>query len=54
MTSPDLSCSNCGTTTGVAHVSFDLDLPTIALCRICRITIVSDPVLFEKMGRGGR
>lgn len=45
-------CSNCGATKDVAHVSFDMDLPTIVLCQVCRFTIVSNPELFEQMRRG--
>jgi hypothetical protein len=42
-------CSNCGGTEDVAPVSFDMDLPTIMLCRICSFLIVSDPVMFNAM-----
>ena len=43
------ACSNCGGTKDVAVCSFDMDLPTIVLCQICRFTIVSDRELFESM-----
>lgn len=46
-------CQNC------AHpdsdpLSYDLDLPTVHLCRLCSLTIVADPALFEDMGRHRR
>lgn len=50
-TDSSVTCSNCSTTENVATYSYDLDLPKIRLCRVCSVLIVTDPELFEELGR---
>ena len=47
-------CQNCGRTEKVATVSFDMDLPVVTLCWICRVTITAQPDMFEEMSRERR
>lgn len=48
---PAATCSNCATTEDVAATSYDLDLPALTLCRACSVLLVTDPGLFEELGR---
>lgn len=53
MPAPEHACQNCGHP-DADPLSYDLDLPTVHLCRLCSLTIVADPDLFEDMGRRRR
>lgn len=53
MTDDPTPCSNCGDPDG-KRWSFDLDLPAIALCDPCSVTIAMQPDVFEAMGRRQR
>lgn len=44
-----MKCSNCGSPEG-RHVSYDLDLPTLCLCGVCSLLLVSDLELFDSLG----
>lgn len=44
------ACQNCAQREGQA-VSYDLDLPTVTLCGICQLALVSDRELFDDLGR---
>lgn len=46
-------CQNCKAP-NADLVSFDMDLPTVRLCRLCSVTISSDPELFDDMGKRSR
>lgn len=50
---PGFRCVNCGTLEDVALRSYDLDLPTIALCGWCSLLIVTDREMFDAL-RGRR
>lgn len=47
----ELVCSNCGGTWNVKRLSYDLDLPTIVLCGVCAILIVTNPEEFKGLER---
>lgn len=42
-------CQNCGKPNADPR-SFDLDLPTVWLCGICSVLIVTDRELFDEIG----
>lgn len=44
-------CWNCVSSKDVHRVSFTRDLPTVALCGICRIMIMTDREQFDQMGK---
>jgi hypothetical protein len=46
-----VTCSNCGSSEHVATRSYDMDLPTVVLCNICALLIVSDPVMFDELSK---
>jgi hypothetical protein len=47
-------CSNCRTTEHVAARSYDLDLPTVLLCDVCSVLLVTDYEMFQDLrGRRG-
>lgn len=35
----------------MASCSYDMDLPTVILCNICALLIVSDPVMFDELSK---
>lgn len=45
-----MRCDNCGGDWEVRSVSFDLDLPVIAMCGVCEIYILTDLDEFERRG----
>lgn len=48
-----LLCSNCRQAEGY-HRSLDLDLPSVVLCDVCSLALVSDRELFKRLGDGRR
>lgn len=46
------ACWNCGGVKDVKRASFAMNLPTVALCGICRLALsVSDYTVFERRGK---
>jgi hypothetical protein len=41
-------CQNCEGPDGRA-VSYDLDLPTVVLCGICSLLLVTNPAMFDEV-----
>lgn len=44
-------CQNCGGDEDVQHLSWDMDLPTLTLCRTCAVFIQSAPEEFDKRSK---
>lgn len=45
-----MHCSNCGAENAKPR-SYDLDLPTVVLCAMCSVLLVTDMEMFEDVGK---
>ena len=44
-----MPCQNCGHPEA-DPLGFDLDLPTVWLCKVCALLIVTDQAMFDELG----